>query len=1250
MALVSYTQSALGQPMQFTMNKNELLSIPKVMADSIFKFESNWFRVSFVFKHTTSGKRFVPSFRTFSATKYLKLRSGMVDSDQFELKKIIISKSNRSHLVIKTNEIPDVASYMFSLSGSGEESSGGGGGSGGGSGGSNIPWSTDANYFLNSQNELQSNLTSTLASEALIFLSSTSYPIGSAIEFKYTVNSDIFLSGFTFLGLKSESGQYSGFYSDYQDNQLGINNNLNSSYSRPSNSVVEFKIRVTPTQTTFYVGGIEVQALSTIGSFNVTPAVRFNSTHNLKQFSVTQESDGVVKQIRNVVFDNISAEVTRSGNQVLVASGQPSQLCYSNTSLGPQGTDFDLTFNISNVDSASNNIELGFINVSGGLGFGSQTGYAGYKVILNRASLSAHLLDVNNNASGFSIPASSSYEVRLTGNVGFMSVYVNGVFGMSTTLNYGQFLSQRQPYCFSGANNSMTVSATILVPAVSTNSLGSFFDGNLSLNQSPFSKYSDSAFFSSANRFVSIGDYYHSQGGTVSFGGIPLKSATIDLVSGQLDAASADLFQDTRIKAIHHKSDLTKSWIIGQFGTEFNGTQLPALPAYNGTTFNSTNCFRVLEVNRSTGSVTHKLDIQTSYDDVGLGGSHYTMIDMKVDEATGDVFLFSGPQLVKYNFNTGPVWGKPTQIPYAPNEKYTHKLTLTADSVFVNVRNYDNVELTGYSWNNGGYVKVSRADGSRDTSFTIPVDGNYYPEVMRSISSDGSKVAYLIYDTSVSNLVAHTYSNGSWTKHSACQFGSGGVFGVIAESDYFYVLASASFYPNDKYIQKIDYSGNVVSTTFLNIGSNYYNNPSQYSFFKNGDKFYYRRYDHVLVKRDISTGAEETLDIPIAFDGNTQFTLSFVNNKVVVEVNNHQYQSFTFKDEAYLQIPATSNTIAVGVYNASTGELIKATAHAATEGFNQSTTRILKSNTITNKCWFVTYYGAIHEIDLATGNVTKLTDISLQAVPSHMLSATFVDGDYLYAIAGQTEISATDSTGTYTKNYMTRINLSTKLVDQSFSISNPSWGELTNRKVDVTDNFIYVTSIGVPSGYSKAMVRFRKSNFAVETIDYLATFPVGDIQYRQEFIGISKLDSTRIVVYGNKQYGANSGWAKPYLIFDEESMTPVASQPSFTGQPSASSYSAEFGKLVTISNTAANYWEQEISVYDVATETKTVYINGSQYQPSGSSAMFNGGYPSSILFFNDHIFIEMGYSSNSYKNKQYTGIIKVNSSGEVVND
>jgi hypothetical protein len=174
------------------------------------------------------------------------------------------------------------------------------------------------------------------------------------------------------------------------------------------------------------------------------------------------------------------------------------------------------------------------------------------------------------------------------------------------------------------------------------------------------------------------------------------------------------------------------------------------------------------------------------------------------------------------------------------------------------------------------------------------------------------------------------------------------------------------------------------------------------------------------------------------------------------------------------------------------------------------------------------------------------------------------------------------------------------------------------------------------------MVRFRKSNFTQEVIDYSATFPASSIQYRQEVAGIGKLDSTRIIVYGKNKNGNTSGWAKPYLIFDEESMTPVASQPSFTGEAQASFYFPEFGKLVAFVNDATYGWQKDLAVFDVIAETKTVYANASK--------IYNGYQqtPTNVMFYDNHVFLEMGYSSNYYANKQFTGIIKINSSGEVV--
>lgn len=117
--MITKSQLEAGGPLSFTMDKELLKLVPKVANDPFYSIEANWYRVSFVFKHDESKKRFVPSFKNFSSTKKLRIRNGMNGGDGYSLKKIIISKSDRSHLVIKTDEIPNVLNFAFSLMGSG---------------------------------------------------------------------------------------------------------------------------------------------------------------------------------------------------------------------------------------------------------------------------------------------------------------------------------------------------------------------------------------------------------------------------------------------------------------------------------------------------------------------------------------------------------------------------------------------------------------------------------------------------------------------------------------------------------------------------------------------------------------------------------------------------------------------------------------------------------------------------------------------------------------------------------------------------------------------------------------------------------------------------------------------------------------------------------------------------------------------------------------------------------------------------
>jgi hypothetical protein len=140
-SLIESSQTAGNSSVSFQMSKDQIKTISKVSSDAFYSNEANWHMVSFVYKNTSNNKRLTPSFKNFSANKVSKLRYGMMSGDVMQLHKIIISKSNRQHLVIKRSEIDGASAFDFSLTNnstaaawSGNSGSGGSGSGGSGSG------------------------------------------------------------------------------------------------------------------------------------------------------------------------------------------------------------------------------------------------------------------------------------------------------------------------------------------------------------------------------------------------------------------------------------------------------------------------------------------------------------------------------------------------------------------------------------------------------------------------------------------------------------------------------------------------------------------------------------------------------------------------------------------------------------------------------------------------------------------------------------------------------------------------------------------------------------------------------------------------------------------------------------------------------------------------------------------------------------------------------------------------------------
>ena len=114
MVTVSQPIGAHG-PVIVEMSKELVKDIAKVAASAVFSDEANWHLVAFIYKKQGSSQRLVSAFRDFDAEKQMKLKAGMMTGDVFELHKIIISKADRTLIVVKRSEVEGASSYDFTL-------------------------------------------------------------------------------------------------------------------------------------------------------------------------------------------------------------------------------------------------------------------------------------------------------------------------------------------------------------------------------------------------------------------------------------------------------------------------------------------------------------------------------------------------------------------------------------------------------------------------------------------------------------------------------------------------------------------------------------------------------------------------------------------------------------------------------------------------------------------------------------------------------------------------------------------------------------------------------------------------------------------------------------------------------------------------------------------------------------------------------------------------------------------------------
>lgn len=114
-ALLNNSQASAGQPIVNSIDKGTLKTVSKVASDPVFSNESNWKVIGVVYKHDGSAKRLTQGFRNFDAEKSMKLKPGMVSGEKYELKRMIIRKSDRTMMIVERSDIDNASSFDFIL-------------------------------------------------------------------------------------------------------------------------------------------------------------------------------------------------------------------------------------------------------------------------------------------------------------------------------------------------------------------------------------------------------------------------------------------------------------------------------------------------------------------------------------------------------------------------------------------------------------------------------------------------------------------------------------------------------------------------------------------------------------------------------------------------------------------------------------------------------------------------------------------------------------------------------------------------------------------------------------------------------------------------------------------------------------------------------------------------------------------------------------------------------------------------------
>ena len=647
-----------------------------------------------------------------------------------------------------------------------------------------------------------------------------------------------------------------------------------------------------------------------------------------------------------------------------------------------------------------------------------------------------------------------------------------------------------------------------------------------------------------------------------------------DLINDS-DAQFTNLLSDPIITCFHITDDFSKIYVAGSFGLTFDGAPLPPLSGGPNFTIGQS---RIIEIDVATQIATWKMDIA----DVGVDAFGINVFSMTSDAT--NLYIHSTAKIAAQDLATGArVWIRDAycyQSGYFDVKKGS-KMLLTATDLYTNAFLCD-----GISRPSGAIFKMSLIDGAVDTAFNtaFPISpaetGNW------DMSPDRTKIVF-----SELNYGVQVLSSGVWTNYSL----DISAFDVVCKNDSFYVLGSIVNTPpyaqGGKPVIKFDYSGTFIATV-VNGPANANAYPYSYNRLAISATKAYCWTGGVEVKLQrftLSTGA-----IDATYKGMAGMTGNIYLASDYVFCENQSITAATFYDNRSIQFVAPTIT----KYDLTTKQIV----HAQNIGPAYQVDQFISSTLLPDTLIGISQQIRGFDLSVIPFTMNILWPYLNNAAPE----ASHIDGQYIYMLAQNIGGSYywIDGLGNYNGQYLTRMDINTKLLDRTFNPVFPTLGVVYpwKFKISSTTDYIYVCD-------SEQVYRVKKSDNSVDLLTNTA-MGISEVLLNFQYNFVEQAGG-KVLMYSQDSFSGDSRInGKSYAILNETTMV-IDSQPASTDILYKPVYNSFDNCIYSVSiNTGIKYYVK----YDITDDARTLYSTNLE---AGDNALgiFSAPLPYDSTFF-----------------------------------